>query len=69
MVRWVDPSILRIGFFVSILAIGANGARAQSPTPIVEEVAAKPLPSGYIRYLRLKIRSAAGPHVSEGGKP
>lgn len=37
--------------------------------PIVEEVAAKPLPSGYIRYLRLKIRSAAGPHVAEGGKP
>ena len=37
--------------------------------PIIEEVAAKPLPSGYIRYLRLKIRSAAGPHVSEGGKP
>ena len=37
--------------------------------PIVEEVAAKPLPSGYIGYLRLKIRSAAGPHVAEDGKP
>ena len=37
--------------------------------PIVEEVAAKPLPSGYIPYLRLKIRSAAGPYVAEGGKP
>ena len=37
--------------------------------PIVEEVAAKPLPSGYIPYLRLKIRSAAGPHVAEGRKP
>jgi hypothetical protein len=35
----------------------------------VEEVAAKPLPSGYIRYLRLKIRSAAGPHVAKGGNP
>jgi transposase len=37
--------------------------------PIVEEVATKPLPSGYIRYLRPKIRSAAGPHAAEGGKP
>jgi hypothetical protein len=37
--------------------------------PIVEEVAAKPLPFGYIRHLRLKIRSAAAPHVAQGGKP
>jgi hypothetical protein len=37
--------------------------------PIVEEVVAQPLPSGYIRYLRLKIRSVAGPHVAEGANP
>jgi hypothetical protein len=37
--------------------------------PIIEEVAAKPLPSEYIRYLRLKIDSAAGPYVAEVGKP
>lgn len=37
--------------------------------PIVEEVAANPLPSGYIRHLRLTIQSAAGPHVATGGKP
>jgi hypothetical protein len=37
--------------------------------PIVEEVAAKPLPSSYIQYLRLKIRPDAGPHVAEGDKP
>ena len=36
---------------------------------IVEEVLAKPLPSDYIRYLRLKICSAAGSHVAEGGNP
>jgi hypothetical protein len=37
--------------------------------PLVEEVVANPLPSGYIRYLRLKIRSVAGPHIATGGKP